>query len=225
MAKKAAKKSVKKAGKKSVKKVAKKAAKKATRPAVKRGAPAKKKVARKAGKKAAPIMKSAPKAAPAPAPAATSTAVGVGMPAPEFKLPSSMGREISLADYAGKTVVVYFYPRADTPGCTVEACGFRDAIAEYGKLSVDVLGVSPDPVGDVTKFAQKYGLTFPLLADGDHSVCEKYGVWVEKSMYGKTYMGAARTTFVIKDGKVAHVFEKVKPEGHEAEVLKVVESL
>jgi peroxiredoxin Q/BCP len=213
MAKKA-KKAAKKASKKSVKKLARKASK----------APAKK-VAKKAAKKV--IAKKAVKKAASPAakPAATPSKVpAVGSPAPDFNLPSSVGRNISLADYAGKTVVLYFYPRADTPGCTIEACGFRDAIASYGKLSVDVLGVSPDPVEDVSKFAQKFNLTFPLLADTDHSICEKFGVWVQKSMYGKTYMGAARTTFVIKDGRIAHVFEKVNPQGHEAEVLKVVES-
>src|SRR3954470_18102145 len=144
-----------------------------------------------------------------------------GTKAPSFKLPSSSGKTISLAEYAGeKTVVLYFYPRADTPGCTKEACGFRDALADYDKANVAVLGVSPDPVEAVTRFANKFHLNFPLLADADHAVCDKYGVWQEKSMYGKKYWGAARTTFVIgKDGKVAHVFEKVKPEGHDREVL------
>jgi peroxiredoxin Q/BCP len=143
-----------------------------------------------------------------------------GEKAPSFKLPSSTDETIALGDYKGKTVVLYFYPRADTPGCTKEACGFRDAIAGYKKLGVPVFGVSPDPVEEVKKFAEKFDLNFPLLADGDHSVCEKYGVWAEKSMYGKKYWGAARTTFIIgPDGKIAHVFEKVKPEGHDQEVL------
>jgi peroxiredoxin Q/BCP len=143
-----------------------------------------------------------------------------GDKAPTFKLPSSTGETIDLADYKGQRVVLYFYPRADTPGCTKEACGFRDAIAGYKKLGVPVFGVSPDPVKDVKKFAEKFKLNFPLLADEDHAVCEKYGVWQEKSMYGKKYMGAARTTFVISgDGKIEHVFEKVKPEGHDQEVL------
>ncbi|MEO6434467.1 MAG: peroxiredoxin, partial [Tepidisphaeraceae bacterium] len=107
-----------------------------------------------------------------------------------------------------------------TPGCTTEACGFRDAIAGYQKLDIPVFGVSPDPVADVKKFAEKFNINFPLLADADHSVTEKYGVWQEKSMYGKTYMGAARTTFVIgADGKIEHVFEKVKPAGHDQDVL------
>ncbi len=145
----------------------------------------------------------------------------VGAAAPAFELPASGGKAISLAGFKNKkTVVLYFYPKADTPGCTKEACGFRDALAEYDSAKVAVLGISPDPVKDVEKFSQKFELNFPLLADADHAIAEKYGVWVEKSMYGKKYMGAARTTFVIgKDGNVAHVFEKVKPEGHDQEVL------
>jgi peroxiredoxin Q/BCP len=144
-----------------------------------------------------------------------------GQAAPKFKLGSSEDREISLGDFAGKkSVVLYFYPRADTPGCTKEACGFRDALADYDKANVAVLGISPDPVEDVSKFGQKFHLNFPLLADADHSIAEKYGVWVKKQNYGKEYMGVARTTFVIgKDGKVKKVFEKVKPEGHDQEVL------
>jgi peroxiredoxin Q/BCP len=145
----------------------------------------------------------------------------VGKRAPKFSLPSSDGQAIDLSDFKGKkTVVLYFYPRADTPGCTKEACGFRDALAEYDKANVAVLGISPDPDTAVTKFAGKFHLNFPLLADADHSMAEQYGVWQEKSMYGKKYMGVARTTFVIDtDGKVRHVFEKVKPEGHDQEVL------
>jgi len=144
-----------------------------------------------------------------------------GKTAPQFSLSSSTGRNISLADFAGKKIVVlYFYPKADTPGCTKEACGFRDALADYDKANIAVLGISPDPVKDVQKFAEKFNLNFPLLADADHSIAEKYGVWQEKSMYGRKYMGVARTTFVIgKDGKIEHVFEKVKPEGHDREVL------
>jgi thioredoxin-dependent peroxiredoxin len=147
-----------------------------------------------------------------------------GSKAPSFKLPSSEGNTISLADFAGKkTVVLYFYPKADTPGCTKEACGFRDALADYDRANVAVLGISPDPVEAVTKFAGKFHLNFPLLADADHATAEKYGVWQEKSMYGRKYWGAARTTFVIdKAGRIAHVFEKVKPEGHDREVLEWV---
>jgi peroxiredoxin Q/BCP len=144
-----------------------------------------------------------------------------GKPAPKFKLLASNGKTISLDDFKGKQIVVlYFYPRADTPGCTTEACAFRDALADYDKAAIVVLGISPDPVKDVTKFAEKFHLNFPLLADEDHAVCDKYGTWQEKSMYGKKYWGAARTTFVIgRDGKVLHVFEKVKPAGHDQEVL------
>ncbi len=149
-----------------------------------------------------------------------------GTAAPDFDLPSSTGKSIKLADYAGKTLVLYFYPKADTPGCTTQACGFRDSAAEYEKAGVAILGVSPDPEKNVMKFADKYDLTFPLLADEDHALCEAYGVWQEKSMYGKKYMGAARTTFVIDaDGNVAKVFEKVKPAGHEAEVLEAINAM
>ncbi len=145
----------------------------------------------------------------------------VGKSAPKFKLESSTGKTISLEDYKTKSaVVLYFYPKADTPGCTKESCGFRDAMADFDKKKIAVLGISPDPVKAVDKFSKKFDLNFPLLADEDHAIAEKYGVWVEKSMYGKKYMGVARTTFVIgKDGKIAHVFEKVTPEGHDQEVL------
>jgi thioredoxin-dependent peroxiredoxin len=149
----------------------------------------------------------------------------VGKAAPAIKLPASDGTTFNLADHKDKTVIVYFYPKADTPGCTKEACGFNDALAKLKKMKVPVVGISPDPVKDVTKFAEKFSLQFPLLADEDHAVAEKYGLWVEKSMYGKTYMGVARTTFIIKDGKIAHIFEKVKPEGHEAEVLAKLEEM
>src|SRR5690349_10641858 len=116
-----------------------------------------------------------------------------GAPAPAFKLPSSEGRDIALADFKGpRTVVLYFYPRADTPGCTTEACGFRDALADYDKANVAVLGISPDPVEDVASFSKKFHLNFPLLADADHAVAQKYGVWGEKSMYGKKYFGVLR---------------------------------
>ncbi|MGA2010435.1 MAG: thioredoxin-dependent thiol peroxidase, partial [Solirubrobacteraceae bacterium] len=119
-----------------------------------------------------------------------------------------------------KTVVLYFYPKADTPGCTTQACGVRDHRADYDSADAVVLGVSPDPVAKVAKFDVKHGLGFPLLADEDHAVAEKYGVWVEKSMYGRTYMGNERTTFVIgPDGVVADVFRKVKPAEHDALVL------
>lgn len=148
-------------------------------------------------------------------------ALTAGKAAPKFTLPASNGKDIALEEFKGKQIVVlYFYPKADTPGCTTEACSFRDALAEYDKAKVAVLGISPDPVKAVTKFAEKFHLNFPLLADEDHVVTEKYGVWAEKSMYGRKYWGAMRTTFVIgTDGKIAHVFEKVKPEGHDQQVL------
>src|SRR3954470_19519683 len=118
-----------------------------------------------------------------------------GSAAPKFDLPTSTGKSIKLDDFKGKkTVVLYFYPRADTPGCTKEACGFRDALPKYDRAKVAVLGISPDPVKDVTRFAEKFQLNFPLVADADHGVCERYGVWVEKSMYGRWYWGAARVT-------------------------------
>ena len=150
----------------------------------------------------------------------------VGSPAPAFNLPSSEGRDIALSDFKGtKTLVLYFYPKADTPGCTTEACGFRDALADYDKAHVAVLGISPDPIEDVSKFAGKFHLNFPLLADADHAVAERYGVWGEKNMYGRKYMGVLRTTFVVdKSGKIAHVFEKVKPDGHDRQVLEWVKA-
>ncbi|HZZ42343.1 MAG TPA: thioredoxin-dependent thiol peroxidase [Tepidisphaeraceae bacterium] len=141
--------------------------------------------------------------------------------APEFDLATSDGRQIKLSAFKGKQpVVLFFYPKADTPGCTKEACGFRDRAADFSSANVAVLGISPDPVKDVTSFSKKFTLNFPLLADADHAISERYGVWQKKSMMGKEYMGVVRTTFVIgRDGKILHVFEKVKPEGHEQEVL------
>jgi peroxiredoxin Q/BCP len=141
-----------------------------------------------------------------------SSVLAAGTPAPLFDLPSNRGQQISLADFAGKQIVVlYFYPKADTPGCTKEACGFRDALADYDKSNVAVLGISPDPVDAIARFGDKYHLNFPLLADSDHSVAQKYGVWQGK---------LKRTTFVIaKDGTILHVFQNVKPQGHDQEVL------
>ena len=148
-----------------------------------------------------------------------------GTDAPDFALPASDGTDVSLSSLRGRRVVLYFYPKADTPGCTKQACGFSDAVADYQSIDAAVYGVSPDPLGDVKKFADKFALNFPLLADADHAACEAYGVWQEKGMYGKTYMGAARTTFVIDaEGKIEKVFEKVKPEGHDREVLDYLKS-
>jgi peroxiredoxin Q/BCP len=135
-------------------------------------------------------------------------------------LPDQHGNPVSLAGLRGKSVVLYFYPKADTPGCTTQACGVRDHSTDYAEAGAVVLGVSPDPVKAVDKFDQKYGLGFPLLADADHAVAEAYGVWVEKSMYGRKYMGNERTTFVIDpEGRVKQVLRKVKPAEHDDLVL------
>lgn len=146
--------------------------------------------------------------------------LSIGKAVPKFKLRASGGGEVDSEQLKGKTVVLFFYPKADTPGCTKEACGFSDAITSYKDLGVPVYGISPDPIEDVQKFSDKFKLRFPLLADEDHSIAEKFGVWIEKNNYGKKYWGVGRTTFVLKDGKVARVFEKVKAEGHDVEVLK-----
>ena len=143
----------------------------------------------------------------------------VGSKAPAFKLPASTGTTISLKEYLGKHVVLYFYPRDDTPGCTTEACGFRDEIGNFESSDTVVLGVSTDSVASHQKFATKFSLPFPLLADEDHAIAEKYGVWVEKNMYGKKSMGIQRATFLIdKTGKIAAAWPKVKVDGHVAEV-------
>ena len=143
-----------------------------------------------------------------------------GTDAPDFTLPDQHGNPVKLADLRGKTVVLYFYPKADTPGCTTQACGIRDRRPEYEHANAVVLGVSPDPVKKVAKFDDKYGLGFTLLADEDHSVAEAYGVWVEKSMYGRRYMGNERTTFVIDpDGRVKEILRSVKPAEHDDLVL------
>jgi peroxiredoxin Q/BCP len=144
----------------------------------------------------------------------------IGTAAPDFTLPDQDGNPVTLSELRGKPVVVYFYPKADTPGCTTQACGVRDHEADYLRAGATVLGISPDPVARVAKFHAKFGLNFPLLADEDHAVCELYGVWVQKSMYGRTYMGAERTTFVIgEDGTVRQVLRKVKPAEHDDLVL------
>jgi peroxiredoxin Q/BCP len=149
-----------------------------------------------------------------------------GAKAPEFTLPNQDGEPVSLADFAGRTVVLYFYPKADTPGCTTQACGVRDHLPAYEQADAVVLGVSPDPVKAVKKFHDGQGLNFTLLADADHAVCDAYGVWVEKNMYGRTYWGAARATFIIDgDGTVVHVIPKVSPKTHDDEVLKVLGEL
>lgn len=146
--------------------------------------------------------------------------INQGDRAPDFGLPDQDGRIVKLSDFRGQPVVVYFYPKADTPGCTVQACGVRDHRADYAKVGSVVLGISPDPVAKVKKFHEKYDLDFALLADEDHAVAERYGMWVTKSMYGKSYKGNERTTFIIdSEGKVAQVLRKVKPAEHDALVL------
>jgi peroxiredoxin Q/BCP len=147
-------------------------------------------------------------------------ALGPGEEAPDFTLADQDGKAVSLSGLRGKTVVVYFYPKAATPGCTTQACGVRDHRADYAKAGAVVLGVSPDPVGKVKKFHEKQSLNFRLLSDEDHAVADAYGVWVEKSMYGRKYMGNERTTFVIDAaGKVTTVLRKVKSAEHDDLVL------
>src|SRR5271167_893487 len=147
-----------------------------------------------------------------------------GDAAPDFELPDQDGRVVKLSDFRGQPVVVYFYPKADTPGCTTQACGVRDHRAQYSAAGVTVLGISPDPAKKVKSFQEKYDLDFPLLGDEDHAVAESYGVWVKKSMYGKTYFGNERTTFMVDDdGTVARVLRKVKPAQHDELVLKALD--
>ena len=151
--------------------------------------------------------------------------ISEGKKAPDFGLPDADGKAVKLSDFAGKRVVVYFYPKDDTPGCTVEACGFRDSLPKFEKLGVPVIGISPDDGKSHAKFAQKYKLNFTLLADEGATVARKYGVWGKKKFMGREYDGIMRTTFVIgKDGKVEKLFENVKPEGHEKEVLAWLEA-
>ena len=149
-----------------------------------------------------------------------------GAKAPEISLLDDQGKPFKLSGLKGQNVVLYFYPKADTPGCTKEACEFRDRLPTIKKAGTVVVGASPDTVKDVSKFKQKFALNFPLLADEDHKTAETYGVWKEKSMYGKTYMGVERTTFIIgKDGKIARIFPKVKVDGHAQEVLDALTKL
>lgn len=147
-----------------------------------------------------------------------------GTEAPDFALKDENGQTVRLSDLRGAPVVLYFYPKDDTPGCTKEACGFRDDYSAYEEAAVRILGVSPDSPESHKKFKQKYGLPFALLADEEHTVLEAYGAWGEKKNYGRTYQGVLRTTFVIgKDGKVIKVFKNVKPAGHSEEVLGALE--
>jgi len=149
-----------------------------------------------------------------------------GDSAPEITLPGGDGTVVSLSGLRGKPVVVYFYPKDDTPGCTVEALGFEALGAEFSKAGAEVLGISPDSPASHCRFQKKHGLGLRLLSDQEHQAAEAYGVWVEKSMYGKTYMGIQRATFLVDaSGKIARLWPKVKPEGHAEEVLEAVRAL
>ncbi|HBY60087.1 MAG TPA: thioredoxin-dependent thiol peroxidase [Solibacterales bacterium] len=153
-------------------------------------------------------------------------AIQEGASAPNFTLTTDSGASFELSSLRGRNVVLYFYPKSDTPGCTTEACEFRDTSGKFDGFDAVVVGVSPDAEKAQAKFRKKYELPFTLLADTDHAAAEAYGVWVEKSMYGKKYMGVERSTFVIgKDGKIAKVFSKVKPAGHAEEVLAALRGL
>lgn len=152
--------------------------------------------------------------------------VEVGKPAPEFELHADDGRMVKLSDFRGRPVVLYFYPKDDTPGCTKEACAFRDRTAELKAKGAVVLGISPDDLESHGKFRDKYSLNFPLLADAGHQVAERYGAWREKNMYGKTSMGIQRSTFVIDgNGKVRKVWKKVNVDGHDEQVLEALSAL
>ena len=146
-----------------------------------------------------------------------------GIPAPDFELPDETGTLRKLSDFQGKPVILYFYPKDDTPGCTTEACNFRDDYSAYEEAGVVILGVSPDPIKSHVKFRDKYNLQFPLLADVDHKVCELYDVWALKKFMGREHMGVLRTTYLIDErGEIIHVFEKVKPAEHSSELLKTL---
>ncbi len=151
--------------------------------------------------------------------------LAVGDAAPAFDLPASTGR-VSSADLAGQPHLLYFYPKADTSGCTKQACGVQEALPQLGALGLTVIGVSPDPLGPIGKFAAKYGLTFPLASDAEKTVAAAYGTWVEKSMYGRKYMGMERSSFLVgKDGRIAAIWRKVKPDAHAAQVLAAAKGL
>lgn len=147
-----------------------------------------------------------------------------GAKAPDFKLPDQHGKEIRLSDFKGKNVVLYFYPKDDTSGCTKEACSFRDELPEFNDLNAVIIGVSPDTVASHIKFAEKYNLPFILLSDENKKVVEKYEVWKQKSMYGRNYMGVERSTFVIdKEGKIKKIFRKVNVDKHSEEVKEALQ--
>ena len=148
-----------------------------------------------------------------------------GKPAPDFEATTDMGERVKLSDFRGKPVVLYFYPKDDTPGCTVEACGFRDAYSEFEQRGAVILGVSPDDEASHVRFKEKYSIPFTLLADPEHAVAEQYGVWGEKNYAGKKYMGISRSTFVIDaDGNLVKAMHNVKPDGHPQQVLEALPS-
>lgn len=152
--------------------------------------------------------------------------IEIGQPAPDFTLPDQQGKEVTLSELRGAPVVLYFYPKDDTPGCTKEACAFRDARADYEQAGAHVIGVSPDSPTSHQKFVDKYDLPFTLVSDADRQVCELYGVWQEKNMYGKKSMGVVRSTFVIDSkGIVRKAFSKVKVDGHSDKVLEAIQAL
>ena len=153
-------------------------------------------------------------------------ALDVGDSVPTFSLPSSSGKEVSLADYKGKKIVLYFYPKDDTPGCTTEACEFRDNLKNYADVNAMIIGVSKDPLKSHDKFIEKYDLPFELISDEEGKMLDAFGVWKEKSMYGKTFMGVERTTFLIdENGKIAKSWRKVSVPNHVAAVLEEAKSL
>ena len=152
--------------------------------------------------------------------------IEAGSRAPDFTLPTDTGEQVKLSELRGQPVVLYFYPKDDTPGCTKEACAFRDRHQELEKLGAKVLGVSPDDVASHEKFRDKFQLNFPLLADADHKVADQYGAWREKNMYGKKSMGIQRSTYLIdRDGNVSRVWKKVSVDGHDAEVIEAIRAL
>lgn len=152
--------------------------------------------------------------------------LSLGDKVPDLKLPSSSGKDVSLTDYKGKKIVLYFYPKDDTPGCTTEACDFRDNLKTYAELNAVVIGISKDPLSSHEKFIKKYGLPFELISDTEGKLLEAFGVWKEKSMYGKTFLGVERSTFLIdENGKIAKEWRKVSVSNHVADVLEGIKSL
>jgi len=152
--------------------------------------------------------------------------IAVGAPAPDFTMPATGGRSVSAAALKGKPYLLYFYPKADTPGCTRQACGIQEALPALAKIGLEVIGISPDAMPAIEKFAAKYKLSFPLASDADQKLATAYGTWVQKSMYGKTYMGMERSSFLVgADGAIRAIWRKVKPEAHAAQVMEAARAL